>query len=290
MRSALGGVVTFALLMGSGILFAGSALADERDYLDNLASIGVSGTPKKFVELGNLACRAKAAGYSKSEQADLVEEASRGVLEPGGGMSLSDFSNKIALSARLYLCGQIQGTSSPSSTSPTSTTRMPSSTAAQRTPGSPNSASPPAFSTSDVSMPPTASSRGSLVDVRVAGHEGYDRMVLEFADGVPWSEISYEPLPGYEDGTGADIPLVGANAALRIVLRGATAAGWGGSPRTYFGPSTVAGETAVLTEAKAAGDFEAVVSWVVGLRSEVPFRATTLTGPPRLVIDFQTPP
>jgi hypothetical protein len=105
MRSALGGVVTLAVLMGSGILFAGSALANENDYLDNLTSIGVSGAPEEFVELGNLACRANAAGYSKSEQADLVEEASRGVLEPGGGMSLSEFSNKIALSARLYLCG-----------------------------------------------------------------------------------------------------------------------------------------------------------------------------------------
>jgi hypothetical protein len=30
-----------------------------------------------------------------------------------------------------------------------------------------------------------------------------------------------------------------------------------------------------------------VLSWVVGLRANVPFRVLALEGPPRLVIDFQ---
>ena len=44
---------------------------------------------------------------------------------------------------------------------------------------------------------------------------------------------------------------------------------------------------AEVTEVKAAGDYEAVLTWVVGLRAKVPFRVLVLDGPPRLVIDFQ---
>lgn len=71
------------------------------------------------------------------------------------------------------------------------------------------------------------------------------------------------------------------------MLSGATGNGAGvEGERTYFGPSTVTADTAVVTEAKAAGDFESVLSWVVGLRSEVPFSVLVFNGPPRLVIDF----
>lgn len=128
---------------------------------------------------------------------------------------------------------------------------------------------------------------GHLVAVRLARNDGYDRLVFEFADGVPSYTIGYRPLPAYADPSGADVPLPGANAAVRVVLSGATGNGAGvEGERTYFGPSTVTADTAVVTEAKAAGDFESVLSWVVGLRSEVPFSVLVFNGPPRLVIDF----
>ncbi|MGV0836149.1 hypothetical protein ABQE92_11250 [Mycolicibacterium thermoresistibile] len=73
---------------------------------------------------------------------------------------------------------------------------------------------------------------------------------------------------------------------MRIALSAATASGWTTGERTYFGPSTVTADTAVITEAKEAGDFEAVLTWVVGLRAQVPFRVLVLEGPPRLVVDF----
>jgi hypothetical protein len=139
-------------------------------------------------------------------------------------------------------------------------------------------------STSDVSVART-SQTAHLAAVRLGSRDGYDRLVLEFTDLVPGYTIGYRPLPMQEDASGADIPLPGANAAVRIALTSATAAGTG--ERTYFGPSTVTADTAVVTEAKAAGDFEAVLTWVVGVRSEVPFRVFVLGGTPRLVIDFQ---
>jgi hypothetical protein len=110
--------------------------------------------------------------------------------------------------------------------------------------------------------------------------------VLEFIDLVPGYTIGYRSLPMREDASGADIPLPGANAAVRITLTSAVA-DWDFNNYDYQGPSTIAADTSAVTEAKMAGDFEAVLTWVVGLRSETPFRVSVLDGPPRLVIDFQ---
>lgn len=158
--------------------------------------------------------------------------------------------------------------------------------ASSTSPASTTSPTPPAHaSTSDVSGAGSGGS-GKLTAVRLGPRDGYDRLVLEFLDGVPKYTIGYRPLPARADGSGLEIPLPGANALVQITLSGATGSGWGGGPRTYFGPSTVTAATANVTDAKEAGDFEAVLNWVVGLRSVVPFRVAVLDGPARLVVDF----
>jgi hypothetical protein len=157
----------------------------------------------------------------------------------------------------------------------------------------PSSIAPPTISAPPLRMPATSDAHadrnggtGHLVAVRLARNDGYDRIVLEFADQVPSYTVGYRPLPAHADASGDEIPLPGASALVQITLTGATGSGWSGDPQTYFGPSTVTGDTAVVTEAKAAGDFEAVLTWVVGLRSEVPFSVLVFAGPPRLAIDF----
>jgi len=146
--------------------------------------------------------------------------------------------------------------------------------------------SPATASTADVSGAGTGGT-GHLAAVRLAPREGYDRLVLEFTDTVPSYTIGYRPLPAHADGSGNEIPLPGASTFVQVTLIGATGGGWGGVERTYFGPSTVTADTAVVTEATRAGDFEAVLTWVVGMRSQVPFVVSALDGPPRLVVDFQ---
>lgn len=127
-----------------------------------------------------------------------------------------------------------------------------------------------------------------LAAVRLARGDGYDRLVFEFTDRVPSYAVGYRPMPAYADPSGNEIPLPGANAAVRVTLTGVTGNGGGSdSEHTYFGPTTVTADTTVVTEAKAAGDFEAVVSWVVGVRSQAPFSVLVFAGPPRLVIDFK---
>jgi hypothetical protein len=145
---------------------------------------------------------------------------------------------------------------------------------------------PPDASTSDASSARTPQI-AHLCAVRLAPHGDHDRLVLEFTDLVPGYTIGYRPLPAQHDASGEVIPLPGAAVALHISLTSATASGWSTGERTYFGPSTVAADTTVVTEAKSAGDFEAVLTWVVGTRATAPFRVDMLHGPPRLVIDVQ---
>ena len=58
----------------------------------------------------------------------------------------------------------------------------------------------------------------------------------------------------------------------------------------YEGPRRISGEeagTSVAREVVRTGDFEAVLTWAVGLSEKVDFRVLTLEGPPRLVVDFR---
>lgn len=191
----------------------------------------------------------------------------------------------IALAMLISACGtklpdEINKSSTPTSTppavAPTSTSVPPSSTA---NPPLPNATT---FDVQEV----RSGDNAHLVAVRLARHDGYDRLVLEFVDRVPGYTVGYRPLPARADGSGHEIPLPGASALVQVTLTPA-AADWDFNNHDYQGPSTVIANTAVVTEAKESGDFEAVLTWVAGLRAKAPFRVAVLDGPPRLSIDFQ---
>ena len=57
---------------------------------------------------------------------------------------------------------------------------------------------------------------------------------------MPGYTVGYRPLPAHADASGAEIALPGASALLQLTLNPATAEGWGGGTRSYFGPSEVA--------------------------------------------------
>lgn len=121
----------------------------------------------------------------------------------------------------------------------------------------------------------------------MAGQHGFDRLVLEFTDRVPGYTVGYRPLPAHQDASGFEIPLPGAGALLQLALTPATAEGWGGGPPTYPGPAVLDADTTSVTEVKSAGDFEAVLTWVAGVREQQPFRVLVLESPPRLVLDVE---
>ncbi|GAA4751692.1 hypothetical protein GCM10023328_38480 [Modestobacter marinus] len=127
-----------------------------------------------------------------------------------------------------------------------------------------------------------------LTDVRTARHDGFDRVVLEFAgDRVPSYRVSYVEPPITEDGSGAEVPVPGA-AFLEV--RAAPASGVdlsGDEPReTYTGPDRVAPSgDGVVTEVVRTGDFEGQLAWTIGLQQRVPFGVAVLEEPTRLVVD-----
>jgi hypothetical protein len=128
-----------------------------------------------------------------------------------------------------------------------------------------------------------------LTDVRSASQEGFDRVVFEFANGVPGYEVGYVERPIVADGSGDEIAVEGA-AVLRIRMEPALDADLTqeSAPRTYTGPNRFSPDTAVVLELVSTGGFEAVLTWAAGIDGERPFRVTTLSDPPRIVIDVDS--
>lgn len=127
-----------------------------------------------------------------------------------------------------------------------------------------------------------------LTQVRAARHEGFDRVVFEFANTLPGYDVRHVQPPVAQDGSGRPVPVAGA-FVVRIRMENALDADLSqpSAPRTYSGPSRISPGTPEVAELASAGGFEGVLTWAIGLRDRVDFRVTTLAGPPRLVIDFR---
>jgi hypothetical protein len=126
----------------------------------------------------------------------------------------------------------------------------------------------------------------TLVAVRAGSHAGYDRVVFEFRGAVPEHRIGYVDQL-VEDGTGNPVEVAGA-ADLEVVFEGANAHEEDGSPTVSprrFSPGLPA-----VKEIAQLGDFEAVVSYGIGVDQRRPVEVSTLSNPSRLVIDFATTP
>ena len=143
--------------------------------------------------------------------------------------------------------------------------------------------------------PVVAASTGSetalLERIAVGRHEGYDRVVFQFQNGLPGYRVEYVQPPLKEDGSGNPVSVQG-NAV--VVVRMEPASGFdlntGEGVMTYKGPKRIdaaaAGASAVQ-ELVRTGDFEAVLSWAIGLSDKVDFRVRTATSPSRLIVDLR---
>ncbi len=130
-----------------------------------------------------------------------------------------------------------------------------------------------------------------LTAVRTARQDGFDRVVFEFDGGPPGARVEYVARPVTEDGSGDEVTVEGA-AVLQVRMEQAGSARLSGENvvLTYTGPKRLRPQgTATVVELVQTGDFEAVLTWVVGTRQRAPFKVTTLRGPPRLVVDVAHP-
>ncbi|SFE04879.1 hypothetical protein SAMN05216574_10224 [Blastococcus tunisiensis] len=189
--------------------------------------------------------------------------------------------------------GGIDGTGAQTDTrSAGTTTTMTDTAAGGRSLSAPDALSPLGEPTTDPVESdgyPGTGEPALLTDVRVAGQETFDRVVLEFADQVPGYRVQYVEPPITADGSGRTVEIPG-EAYLQITAQPASGVDLSGDqPRpTYDGPARIDppyGE--VITEAVRTGDFEGVLTWTVGLEEQLPYGVVTLQDPPRLVVDVR---
>ena len=133
---------------------------------------------------------------------------------------------------------------------------------------------------------PAAESSGEwdlvFTDVRVAEHEGFDRIVLEFTGtGLPGWTVNYVDEARLE-GSGEDVTLRG-DAFLDIYASNTT---WPAS-EYYSGPRRIEPASGGnVADVYVAGTFEGYTQVLAGIDGEpVPFRVFALTDPSRLVVD-----
>lgn len=155
------------------------------------------------------------------------------------------------------------------------------------TPAEPSPAPSPAFQGTRgpvVAQQPPAPPVAQLVDVRLGRHQGFDRVVFEFTGNLPGYQVAYVQPPIREDGSGFTLEVQG-QAFLEARFEPAT--GWDfdrGEP-SYPGPRRIQGGFPNLREAVRSGDFEAILTWALGLERESDFRVIELSEPLRVVID-----
>jgi hypothetical protein len=127
-----------------------------------------------------------------------------------------------------------------------------------------------------------------LTRVRAARHEGYDRVVFQFANALPGYDVRYASRPVRQDGSGKLIAVKGA-FVVQVRMENALDADLTkpSAPMTYTGPQRFSPGTPEVAELVRVGGFEGVLSWAAGLADRVDFRVTALKAPPRLVIDFR---
>jgi hypothetical protein len=128
-----------------------------------------------------------------------------------------------------------------------------------------------------------AGTAATVSSVRIAHHDGYDRLVIGFAtsNAMPQYQLTQQATAHFvRDASGQPVTLDGS-AGIRAVLRNADI--------TPGAPTDLKPALPAIREAAQIGNFERVVSYGIGLATPACFRVLELSGPTRLVIDVQAP-
>ncbi len=202
--------------------------------------------------------------------------------------------------ASALLAGCVGGTTPsssapPSSAPPASATTPASSPPASVSPGESTPASEEpvpsdalgAFSCDLPVVDDATVARAQITDVRVGTHADYDRVVFEFANGLPEFTLDRATPPFMHDPSGMPLEVTGSSF-LQLTMRGGTKQ-TEDNTSSYDGPTDFDPDFAALVDLVESGDFEAQSTWYLGLASEVCVRVIRLTddGAQRLVIDVE---
>jgi len=217
--------------------------------------------------------------------------AGTGATTPGTSSSTSGTASTVA--------GTTSSTETSSTTGPTSSSAAPTSTttatALVTTTTADNTGGIDPMvgaDTADKSGAGTGVGVGLLSDVRAARHEGFDRVVFQFANHVPAFSVRYVNRPVIADGSGDEVAVSGAYV-LQVHMEPASGVDLsvvdpsGAITVTYTGPKRFSPDTPQVAELVQIGDFEAVLAWAIGVRDRADFRVSTLSSPARLIIDIR---
>lgn len=127
--------------------------------------------------------------------------------------------------------------------------------------------------------------RANITDVRIGTHEGYDRVVFEFAGGLPEASLERAEPPFTHDASGEPIDVAG-ESFLRLTMRGGTKQQDDGTS-SYDGPTDFDPGFHTLVDLVEGGDFEAQSTWYFGLTEGECVRVLALEDEPRIVVDIE---
>ena len=123
-----------------------------------------------------------------------------------------------------------------------------------------------------------------LSEVRSAAHNGYDRFVWQFGGKtLPGYHVEYIDKPIRKCGSG-ELTEVAGDGWLEVRLYPANAHTEAGKPTVAERERAL--QLGVARELELTCDFEAVVTWVIGVTSPNRYRVLELEEPARLVVDI----
>lgn len=188
----------------------------------------------------------------------------------------------------LAACSPAASTASPSLTATASASATASATATESVAASespePDESLPPFACKLPVHLAATTS-RAQITDIGVETHPAYDRLTFTFAAGLPEVTLDKAQPPLTRDPSGLPVAVQGSSF-LRLVLHGGTTQLPSGGT-SYSGMTSFTPRYPRLVDVQAAGDFEAVATWYLGLTGDACVRVIASSAPDRLVIDVQ---
>lgn len=197
-----------------------------------------------------------------------------------------------AIAIAVALADDDDETASTTSTEPsTSTTTVAATTtdAPTTTPPTTTCQSPPGATTERKEGPmPSSGMLVNGVEIAPTSNGCTDTFVFTFttnsAPEEPGYSVEYQTGPFSQDGSGAPVAVDGA-AFLVVRLEPAYGYDFETGETTYTGPKELRPEgTRYVQHAVNTGDFEGVVSWVIGVSEQRPFRVLASGAPERELI------
>lgn len=143
------------------------------------------------------------------------------------------------------------------------------------------------FSAGSQSQDAASGTALAVTDMRVAHHDGYDRVVLELqGSGEPGWIMRWQDT-AQSAGSGDVVPLEGS----KVLVVAVTGIKYPepGDPSAVYNQRRQPSDTTVVKEVVLESPFEGEMLAFIGATGEVPYRVTSLTNPIRLVIDIQAP-